>query len=200
MKVMIAVTGASGSVYAERLVEALLTKVNRIYLVASQSGKQVVAHELRKKEVGFSLRAALQGELDPKHRDCIRVFDESDLFAPVASGSSVPSHMVVVPSSMGTLARIHHGLSSNLIERAADVMLKQGKPLIICPRETPLNTIHLENMLGLSKLGVKIVPAMPAFYQHPTTIDDLIDFVVGRILELLNLEHDLYRKWNPRMV
>ena len=108
--------------------------------------------------------------------------------------------MIVMPCSMGSLARINQGISGNLLERSADVCLKQKRPLVICPRETPLSPIHLRNMLGLAEIGAHIVPAMPAFYQHPKGIADMVDFVVGRVLEVLNLPHDLYPAWNSRMV
>ena len=198
-RVFIGVTGASGTVYAERLIEELLPLVPRIYVVATESGRQVAAHELLSKEQGFSLLDLLEGRIQESHRDIIRVFKEDDLFAPIASGSSVPTNMVVVPCSMGTLARISQGHSSNLLERAADVVLKQKQQLIMCPRETPLNTIHLRNMLALSEMGVEMVPPVPAFYQKPQSIDDMVDFVVGRIMERLDVDHKLYRPWNARM-
>lgn len=202
-RILIGVTGASGSVYAERLIQQCLKRFPRIYVVATSAASQVVDHELAKagsEAPGMvSLRALLAGDVSPEHRDIIRVLRNDDLFAPVASGSSAPTDMVVVPCSMGSLARIAQGQSTNLLERAADVMLKQHRRLIMVPRETPLNTIHLRNMLTLSEMGVAMVPAMPAFYQRPESIDDMVDFVVGRILELLDVDHDLYRPWNARM-
>ena len=199
-RVLVGITGASGSVYAERLVEELLKKVSRVYLVVTVAGRQVCRHELAKKTSGFSLLNVLSGQTDPEYRQALRVFSENDLFAPVASGSSAPTHMVVVPCSMGSLARINGGMSSNLLERAADVMLKQQLPLIICPRETPFNSIHLKNMASLADMGAHIVPAMPAFYQKPESIMDLVDFMTGRILETLRLDHELYPGWNTRML
>lgn len=199
-RILVGVTGASGVIYAERLVQVLLTKVERIYLVITETGRQVVKHELRPNEQTFSLFHAADGELrSDEERKIIRIFRNEDLFAPIASGSSVPSKMIILPCSMGTAARINQGISSNLLERAADVCLKQAIKLIICPRETPFNTIHLTNLLNLSRMGVQILPAMPAFYQHPRSMDDLIDFIVGRSLEALNISHDLYRPWNSRM-
>ena len=118
-----------------------------------------------------------------------------DFFAPVASGSSAPDAMVVCPCSMGSLGRIAAGLSSSLLERVADVMLKEGRPLLLVPRETPLSAIHLENMLKLARLGVRIVPPMPAFYHHPQSLDDLVDFVVGKVLDQLGVEHRLFKRW-----
>jgi 4-hydroxy-3-polyprenylbenzoate decarboxylase len=201
-RILIAVTGASGSIYAERLVEVLRTRVKRIYLLFSATGAKVVRHELKANSAiagAFSLVKAAEGILAPEDREVIRLLNNDDLFAPVASGSSAPTAMVIVPASMGSLARICHGISSNLLERSADVCLKQKRPLLICPRETPLNTIHLRNMLTLSELGAHVIPAMPAFYQHPESIADLVDFMVGRILEALDLPHQLYPAWNSRM-
>jgi 4-hydroxy-3-polyprenylbenzoate decarboxylase len=118
-----------------------------------------------------------------------------DIGASIASGSYLTAGMVVVPCSMGTLANIASGSSRNLLERTADVMLKEGRPLILVPRETPLHAIHLENLLKLSRMGVAIVPAMPAFYHMPTSIDDLVDFMVGKLLDRMGIEHGLFRRW-----
>lgn len=199
MRILVGVTGASGSIYAERLVEVLRDIVPRIYLVATDTGVQVVRHELKARHEGFSLVRALGGDLDEKDRGVIRICKNDDLFAPVASGSSAPTAMVVMPCSMGSMARINQGVSSNLLERAADVCLKQARKLVICPRETPLSVIHLRNMLSLAEMGVHVVPAMPAFYQGPQSIGDMVDFVVGRVLEVLGIEHELYPPWNARM-
>jgi flavin prenyltransferase len=199
-KVFVALTGASGSVYGQTLVRELLTRVSRIYLCFSETAKKVIEHELSADEADFSLVNIIKhGPKKNQEKKILRIFDDKNFFAPVASGSSTPSAMVILPCSMGTLARIRMGISSNLIERTADVCLKQKKPLIICPRETPFNSIHLENMHQLSLMGAQIIPCMPGFYQHPKTIDDLVNFLVGRILESLELEHKLYTPWNKRM-
>lgn len=198
-RILIGVTGASGSVYAERLVEMLSPIVSRIYLVCTETGEQVVRHEMAGKKQSILLRA-LGGTLSSEEKEIIRVFKNSDFFAPVASGSNAPHAMVVVPCSMGSLSRIAHGTSSNLLERAADVMLKQKKHLIICPRETPLSLIHLRNLTLLAEAGAEILPLMPGFYQKPNTIEDLVDFCVGRILEQMGFPHELYKRWNPRML
>lgn len=197
-RIFVAVTGASGSIYAERLLQCLRGHVGRIYLSATDSGLKVAAHELKGSEAG-SLRALLSGNVEGADRDLFRIFQNDDLFVPIASGSSAPTHMVIVPCSMGTLARIATGVSGNLIERAADVCLKQKVPLTIVPRETPFSTIHIRNMLTLSEMGVQVIPAMPAFYQKPQTVEDMVDFVVGRILESAGINHDLYPPWNSRM-
>ncbi len=161
---------------------------------------QVAQFELgAKAESEFSLKRCLDGKLSEKEQKVLRIFKIDQLFAPVASGSNRSDAMVIVPCSMGTLARVAHGMSTNLIERAADVMIKSHKPLVLCPRETPLSTIHLTNMLALARMQVQIVPPIPAFYQKPRSMDDLIDFVVGRLLEALGFEHELYEKWNKRM-
>lgn len=199
-RILVGVTGASGSIYAERLIDVLRDRVERIYVVFTDAGVKVCRHELKANKDGFSLVKASEGHLEERDRNVIRLLKNDDLFAPVASGSSAPTAMVVTPCSMGTMARINQGISGNLLERSADVCLKQKRPLVICPRETPLSPIHLRNMLGLAELGVHVVPAMPAFYQHPKGIEDMVDFVVGRILEVLNLPHDLYPAWNSRMV
>lgn len=195
-RILIGVTGASGAIYAQRLTEVLLPLVPRIYLIATKAGRQVINFELEACDDRFSLVRAMQGRLSPQEGKVIRVLNNEDLFAPVASGSSAPDSMVLAPCSMGTLARISHGTSSNLLGRAADVMLKQKRQLIVVPRESPLNTIHLKNLLTLSEMGVDIVPPAPGFYQKPESIEDLVDFVVGKILETLKIDHTLYERWN----
>lgn len=199
-KILVAVTGASGSIYAERLIQELLPRVSRLYVIASETALAVIPYEMKAGRTShFSLRSFLKkGHYEGEHGDRLALFANSDLFAPVASGSSAPDRMVVVPCSMGTLARIRTGVSQTLIERAADVVLKESRRLILCPRETPLSILHLENMLWLAKMGVTILPPTPAFYQHPKDMDDLINFVVGKILEAMGFRHDLYPAWNEK--
>lgn len=199
-RILVGVTGASGAIYAERLIAELLAKIERVYLITTEAGVKVARHELHAHEHGFSLVRALDRRLSREESERLRIFAIDDLFAPVASGSAAAQAMIVTPCSMGTLSRISTGASSNLLERAADVMLKQKRPLLLCPRETPLSAIHLDNMAKLAHLGVSIVPAMPAFYQQPKSIDDMVNFVVGRILELLDIEHTMYKPWNARML
>lgn len=200
-RVLVGITGASGSVYAERLIEVLYEKVDRIYVVFTDAGVQVARTELIKNKPGFSLLKFIDGECEFNESQIIRRFSNEDLFSPIASGSSSPTHMVITPCSMGTLARVATGISSNLLERSADVILKESAPLILVPRETPLNQIHLENMLKLSKMGVTMIPAMPAFYNKPKTIDDMVDFVVARILKSLAIEDNaLLKQWNKKMI
>lgn len=191
----LAITGASGAIYGLRLGEELLRAGARVSMLISAAGFAVL-----KEECGLDWARAdsVRDELSAYFR-CdgagLTFYAEDDFFAPIASGSSAPDAMVVAPCSMGTLSRISSGNSGNLLERTADVMLKEGRPLVLLPRETPLNAIHLEHMLALSRLGVRIVPAMPAFYQHPETLDDLVNFVVGKVLDSIGVEHTLFRRW-----
>jgi 4-hydroxy-3-polyprenylbenzoate decarboxylase len=194
---MVGVSGASGSIYAERLVQLLLGEVDRVYLVITDTGEKVVAHEL---DSGSLLRRAASGDLEKDELKILRPFKVTDLFAPCASGTAAPDAMIIVPSSMGTLGRIAAGISGNLLERSADVVLKQKRRLIVCPREMPFNLIHLKNMTALVEAGAEILPLMPGFYQKPKTIENLVDFCVGKILEQLDIKHDLYKPWNSRMI
>ncbi|MBI4744759.1 MAG: UbiX family flavin prenyltransferase [Actinobacteria bacterium] len=192
----IGITGASGSIYGERLIRTLILKGFKINLIISDKGKIVFETER-----GFSLdgeKETVQRSIRDYFNDSenkINYFDNNDFKAPIASGSSSNNLMIVIPCSMGALSRIANGNSENLIERTADVILKENKKLILVPREAPLNQIHLSNMLKLSKMGVLIVPASPAFYHQPETIDDLVDFIIGKVLDLVGIEHDLYKRW-----
>lgn len=194
--ITLALTGASGLVYGLRLLECLLAHGLNVQVLSSQAAHVVAAQEL-----GLTLPAR-PAELEswlreryPQGRGTLRVYGREDWFAPIASGSGASEAMVVCPCSMGTLAAIAHGLSDNLIERAADVMLKENRKLILVPRETPFSALHLENMLKLARLGVTILPANPGFYHHPKRIEDLVDFVVARILDQLGIQSDLVRRW-----
>lgn len=192
--IVVIMTGASGSVYGLRLIEELLNKRKRVALLISDAGRKVLQYETDlawDEDIATRNRQVREYFASPE----ISCYDNNDFFAPVASGSSAPDATVIVPCSMGTLGRIAGGLSENLIERVADVCLKERRELILVPRETPLNRIHLENLLRLSQAGAVILPAMPAYYQKPETIGDLVDFVVGKILDSLKIEHDLYRRW-----
>ncbi|MCY4381349.1 MAG: UbiX family flavin prenyltransferase [Proteobacteria bacterium] len=197
-RIFLAVTGASGSLYGEMFLQFLLTLECRIYLVVSDVGKQVVRFELTKSSHIGSLARIVSGQLIGEEKDKIRVFSDHDFFAPIASGTSSPDAMVLLPCSMGTVARIASGMSYSLIERAGDVMLKQQKQIILCPRESPLSTLHLENLLSLAKMGVSIVPLMPGLYQKPQTVEDMIQFSVGKVCEALGLSHEFYQPWNQK--
>ena len=182
MKLTIAITGASGVIYGKRLLELLQNKKVETYLVISQAAKKIIKHELGTSEKTLEKLANHVHEVD-------------DWSSPIVSGSFKMDGMVIAPCSMKTLAGIANGFAENVILRVADVALKEKRKLVLMPRETPLNTIHLRNMLALANQGVIIVPAMPAYYHKPKSIEDLVDFVVGRILDVLGIEHNLYQRW-----
>ncbi|MBQ4164413.1 MAG: UbiX family flavin prenyltransferase [Turicibacter sp.] len=187
-KIVIGITGASGSIYAKRMIEVLASQDITVHVISTDTGKKVFHYE-----IGIKLESWIS-KLQKTYPH-IKLEDNQNLFAGVASGSYGFDAVIILPCSMGTMAEISHGLSSNLLCRAADVALKESRDLIIVPRETPLNTIHLENMCQLSKVGAKIIPAMPGFYHHPQTMDDLINFVVGKVLSYLKIEHQLFKTW-----
>ncbi|MFB3896571.1 MAG: UbiX family flavin prenyltransferase [bacterium] len=191
---IIAITGASGVVYGKRLVEVMSSQKIPVSLIISDPAKQIIEDEL-----GIKLTTDIVSSLFTKAaKKYITVFNNKDLGAPISSGSYKTSGMIVIPCSMATLSAIATGNSRSLIERAADVILKEHRRLILVPREMPLNAIHLKNMLELSRIGVDIVPPMPGFYHHPKSIADQIDFVVGKVLDLLDIDHQLYQRWNPK--
>ncbi|MDI6782853.1 MAG: flavin prenyltransferase UbiX [bacterium] len=191
---IVAITGASGVIYGKRFVECLVDCKIPVYLILSDPAKQIIQDELKIK-VKPEIVTSLLGKTAKKY---ITVFKNNDLTAPIASGSCKTAGMLVIPCSMATLSAIATGNSRSLIERAADVTLKEHRRLILVPREMPLNAIHLKNMLELSQIGVDIVPPMPGFYHHPKAIEDMVDFVVGKVLDLLQIDHNLYRRWNPK--
>ena len=196
-RMTVAITGASGAIYALRTVRALLMCEARVDVVISEFGWMLL-----RDEGGFAGKqrdfAGFIRALYGVPTDHLALHPLKDLAATLASGSAPSDGMVVVPCSMKTLAGIAHGLSRNLIERAADVALKERRPLVIVPRETPMNLIQLRNLVTATEAGAIIVPAMPAFYQKPETFDDLADFIVGRILSSLGLDHNLYPAWEGR--
>jgi 4-hydroxy-3-polyprenylbenzoate decarboxylase len=198
--IAVAITGASGAIYGIRLLEELLAAGHRVSLLISTSGRIVLKEERGLDWSGDA--TAMNGSVRSHFKaaaDSLTYYDEGDFFSPLASGSAAADAMIVAPCSMGTLARIAAGLSGNLLERAADVMLKERKPLLLLPRETPFSAIHLENMLKLARLGVRIVPAMPGFYSHPQTIDDIVDFVVGKMLDQLGIDGNLFTRWQDKV-
>ncbi len=193
-QITVAITGASGAIYALRTLRALLMREVAVDVVISEFGWMLLRDEAgfdgKQRDFGGFIRKLYGVSVDN-----MALHPLKNLAATLASGSAQSDGMVVVPCSMKTLAGIAHGLSRNLIERAADVTLKERRTLIIVPRETPMNLIQLRNMVAVAEAGAVVVPAMPAFYQKPETFDDLADFVVGRILSLLGIEHDLYPAW-----
>ena len=182
MKLIVAITGASGVIYGKRLLEMLHNKNIETHLVISQAAERIIEYELDMTEKAFENLA-------------VHVYKVNDWNSPIVSGSFKTDGMVIVPCSMKTLAGIANGYSDNVILRAADVTLKEKRRLILVPRETPLNVIHLRNMLDLAKQGALIVPAMPAYYHKPKTIEALVDYVVGKVLDLLGIKHTLYKRW-----
>jgi flavin prenyltransferase len=197
--VVLALTGASGARYGLRLGEELLRAGIRLSLLVSQAGSMVLKDECGLDWGGEAAAVAPQvqayfGNVSGAQR-VVDYYGENDFHAPIASGSRAPDAMVICPCSMGTLARIAAGTSGNLLERCADVVLKERRTLVMVPRETPLSEIHLENMLRLVRMGVRMVPAMPAFYTRPRTIEDQVDFVVGKALDALGIGNDLYTRW-----
>ncbi|MDO8954739.1 MAG: flavin prenyltransferase UbiX [Gammaproteobacteria bacterium] len=195
-RITLAITGASGAPYALRLMECLVAANVQIYLLISSAAERVFEIE---ESLNFpseaSARQAFFTERYAAQSNQIICSDKLDWLSPVASGSNAPDAMVICPCSGGTLSAIACGASNNLIERGADVMVKERKPLIIVPREMPLSPIHLENMLKLSQIGVTIMPASPGFYNKPQSINDLVDFVVARILDHLKIKQSLMPKW-----
>ncbi|MDH5258433.1 MAG: UbiX family flavin prenyltransferase [Gammaproteobacteria bacterium] len=194
--ISIAITGASGAMYGIRLMECLLKADKTVYLMISSPAKVVIATETNLNLPGRAtdIEAYFTEKFSAKPEQ-LKVFGRDQWMAPVASGSNAPSAMIVCPCSTGTLSAISCGMSRSLIERAADVMLKEQRKLILVTREMPLSAIHLENMLKLAKLGATIMPASPAFYNKPEKIQDLIDFVVARVLDHLGVKQRLVPRW-----
>ena len=189
-------TGASGAPYGLRLLECLLAADYHVYFLISSAARVVMAteHNLKLPSGPDAMKAALVEHLGC-NADNLTVCGKEDWFSPVASGSAAPKQMIVCPCSAGSVASIAHGISDNLIERAADVVLKERGQLILVVREAPFSTLHLENMLKLSQMGATIMPAAPGFYHQPQSIEDLIDFMVARILDHLGVEQGLVPRW-----
>ncbi len=194
---VLAVTGASGAIYALRTAKALLDAGRTLEVVLSPMGHAVMVEELGGEfdpTTGF--RGWLGGKLGREIAESeVAEYSHMDLAAPLSSGSHTTGGMVIVPCTMKTLASVAHGLSRNLVERAADVTLKERRPLVLVPRECPLSLIHLRNMTAAAEAGAVIAPAAPAYYQHPESFDDLADFVAGRVLSILGIPHNLFTSW-----
>lgn len=198
--ICLALTGASGMPYGLRLLELLLAADCKVQLLYSQAA-QIVARQEMDLELPSrpaEARDVLLSRFPEAKPENLLVYGKEEWFAPVASGSNPPDAMVICPCTMGTLAAIAQGLADNLVERAADVVLKEGRKLVLVPRETPFSAIHLENMLRLSRAGATILPPNPGFYHHPKDIQDIIDFVVARILDQINVPHTLMQRWGEK--
>ncbi len=194
--ITVALTGASGAQYGLRLIEELVRAGHQVMVMVSKAAHIVIATETDYKLPAQA--AQLQAELSSLMRakeGQIKVFGKEDWMAPVASGSGAPSAMVVCPCSTGSLSAIANGASNNLIERAADVALKERRQLLLVPREAPYSEIHLEHMLRLTRMGAVILPASPGFYHRPDSVGDMVDFIVARILDHLGVKQDLMERW-----
>lgn len=188
---IVAITGASGVMYGLELIAQLLNREHEVHLVVSQPAVLVLQQEL-----GWSSEMAIEDNL--RHylpAGQLYYYNNSDIGACIASGSFVTDAMVIIPCTMSTLAAVANGLSNSLIERVADVMLKEQRPLIIVPRETPLSKVHLRNMLMLADMGVAIVPAMPAFYHRPANVNEIILFMVGKVLDVMKIPHNIFQRY-----
>jgi 4-hydroxy-3-polyprenylbenzoate decarboxylase len=197
----VGITGASGHVFAERLLRELVRAGHEVDLALTRAGAQVLRQELLVEagERGEKLASALPAWLGPATAAHVRVHASDAIGAPPASGTALGGGAILVPCSMGTLARVAAGFSSNLVERVADVALKEGRRLVLVPRETPLSEIHLENLLRLARMGAIVLPAMPGWYHRPRSLDDLVGHLVGKILDRLGVEHAIGARWEgPR--
>lgn len=198
MAYIVGISGGSGAPYALRLIDLLLTAGHPVKAIISPAGEKVLELECGIKFAGTlldkseQLRAALK--IDQPEVP-LELFDHKNVAAPISSGSFPADGMVVVPCSMGTIGRIANGISNDLISRAADVFLKERRKLIVVPRETPLSEIHLRNMLTLTQAGATVMPAMPAFYHKPKSIDDMVDMIVSRILDHLGVDNSIFKRW-----
>ena len=194
--IAVALTGASGMPYGIRLIECLVAAGARVQVLYSQVAQIVARQEM---DLALPARAAeVEAHFTQRFNAApgqLRVYGREEWFAPLASGSNPPDAMVVCPCTMGTLASIAAGLAQNLIERAADVVLKEQKKLVLVPRETPFSAIHLENMLKLSRAGAVILPANPGFYHRPQSVQDIVDFIVARVMDQVGVEHTLMTRW-----
>ena len=188
-QLVVGVSGASGSVIAERLVRFLLDSGHHVHLVASKTGKLVTHDEM-------DIPQGTRGLFANMEHENLTEWGEKNFYAPFASGTAPIDGMAIVPCAMTTVASVAHGISDNLIKRAAEVMLKEGRPLVIVPREAPLNQIHLQNMLTLSQAGATIIPPVLTFYQHPgDSVMEQVDYVVSRILDHLGVDNQLFHRW-----
>lgn len=193
-KYILAITGASGSIFGIRILKCLV-KEAEVHLIISSQAFSIISHE-----TGIDFSARTDQEVEKKVRAYFKpkkvyYYSDKNMSAPISSGSFKTSGMLVVPCSMKTLSGIANGYANNLVERAADVTIKEGRPLLLSPREMPFSAIHLENMLKLSRIGVRIAPPVPAFYHKPKDLNGIIDFVAGKMLDCLDIKHNLFKRW-----
>jgi len=182
MRIVVAITGASGSIYAIKLLEELKRRKHEIFLIVTKNAKKIMKYEMNYDEKNLAKFSK-------------EIYGEDSMDSKLASGSFMYDAMVIAPCSLKSMAAIANGLALNLVARVAICCLKEGRKLIVVPRETPLDLMSLENMVKLRRAGVVVLPAMPAFYHKPKSIDDLVNYIVGKIMEQIGIEHDLYEKW-----
>ncbi len=197
---IVGITGASGAIYGIRLVQILTELEYDVALVVSDPARLVIKEELNVSLGNLTQKESFESFFDAKQLERITFYSSKDLAAPIASGSYPTQGMVIIPCSMGTLGHVASGASVNLIHRAAECVLKESRRLVIVPREMPLSAIHLENLLKLARLGVRVLPASPGFYSGVQSVQDLVDFVVGRVLDSLEISHALYPRWTGKTV
>ncbi len=190
---VVGITGASGSIYGIRLIRELFLRKYEVHVIVTSAGKKVMDEELGSSDIKKIIRSDF-----PKMKAHLKIWENNDFRAPFLSGSNAPKAVIMCPCSVGKLAAIANGISSNLLERTADVALKEQRKLVLVVRETPLSLIHLENMVKVAKAGGQILPAMPAFYHHPQTIDDMVNFIVGKVLNILGIKHTLFKAWGEK--
>lgn len=183
-RLVVGISGASGAIYGIRLLEVLKSKGVETHLIITPWGEEII-------------RVEIDMSLEDVKNLATQVYDDKDMAARVSSGSFKFDGMVVIPCSMKTISAIANGYASTLLVRAADVTMKEGRKLVVVPRETPVNQVHLKNMLQLAQMGVTVLPAMPGFYHRPKSMGDLVDHVVGKVLDQFNIEHNLYKRWQP---
>ena len=192
---IVGLTGASCSVYGIRLVEELAKLGHKVSVIFTQNGLRVAAYELKKTIINKNFDEIKKELFTPKSQPQVFIEDNQNIFAACASGTNAADGLIILPCSMGTLAAVSQGLSTNLLQRTADVMIKERKKIILCTREAPYSLIHLKNMVSFTEAGGIIVPCSPGFYMHPESLDDIINFMVGKVLDVLGIAHSVCPKW-----
>ena len=197
--IVVAISGASGPIMGVRLIEELLNAEEKVAAIVSQPARQIIEYEILREKISFSsLKELLAKRGLSGNYDLLSEFKNNDFFAPVASGSTRFEAMVVIPCSMKTLSAIVHGYADSLITRSCDVALKEKRRCIIVPRETPLSIVHTENIHRAALAGIEIVPPVPGFYTRPESVEDVVNFIVGKVLNLLGYDHDLFESWGKK--